>query len=206
MGVVKLSQSGLRNFAKYSSMLAGNGAFSPSSYDLLTTTTLTSSAASVTFSGLGAYSGYKHLQLRMITASTRDGGMSSYNMRFNSDSGANYSRHALNAGFFPANSGVTSNGQTAQTGIASSTWARDYSNHFWPAIWDILDFSSTNKNTTVKSLDGSYGRNNFNHSPEGLIRLTSGAWYNTSAVTSISLVATSDAFEIGSRFSLIGLK
>jgi hypothetical protein len=32
-------------------------------FDLLETTTLTTSASSVTFSGLGAYSDYKHLQI-----------------------------------------------------------------------------------------------------------------------------------------------
>ena len=52
------------------------GAVSPElvtgAYDLLETTTLTSSASSVTFSGLGSYTDYKHLQIRMVIDSISD--------------------------------------------------------------------------------------------------------------------------------------
>ena len=208
MSVKSLSSSSLTNNVFYRSLLAGSDPFIPftAADDLLEEITLTTSASSVTFSGLGAYTDYKHLQIRMITALTVNGGLASYRMRFNSDSGGNYSQHALNATYFPANSGVTSNGQTAQTGILGNSWGTDYSNHFWPAIWDIQDFSSTNKNTTVNVFGGSYGQDNSGSTPEGMIRLKSGAWYNTAAVTSISLVTSSDAFAIGSRFSLIGIR
>lgn len=176
-------------------------------YDLLETQILTSSAASVTFTGLGSYTDYKHLQIRMLTHSTYNGGNTGYLMTFNSDSGANYSRHGLQANWFPAATGVTSYAQTGQTSIFGSCYGADYSNKFWPAVWDILDFSNANKNTTVKGFEGMFGSNDFGHSPEGGIRLRSGAWYNTSAVTSISFVtATGDNFVSGSRFSLMGVK
>ena len=66
MGVVKLSTAGIRNYSKTSDFLSGNAPLSLGSFDLLETTTLSTSASSVTFSGLGAYSDYKHLQIRSV--------------------------------------------------------------------------------------------------------------------------------------------
>lgn len=202
MGVVKLSQSGLRNFAKYSSMLAGNGAFSPSAYDLLTTTTLTSSAASVTFSGLGSYSGYKHLQIRGLAKSSADSTNRNGQLYFNNDetfSGGNYWTHALrgDGDSVSANAGnFTAPFQFQGSAILPNEM-------YGAFVIDILDFSSSNKNTTIRALSGYAGSSG----PGAIqqIRLGSTFWNNTNAVTTIKIVETV-AFTAGSRFSLYGLK
>jgi len=179
-------------------MLAGNGAFSPSSYDLLTTTTLTSSAASVTFSGLGSYSGYKHLQIRymMRLNSGFDGGTVQF--RLNGDSANNYSYHQLIGGGASVLSQAASNQTMGQAGYGIGGNAP--ANVFGAGVLEILDFSATSKNTTTRSLSGRVGAANS-------ILLTSSLWVNTAAVTSIELSPYfGDSMVTGSRFSLYGLK
>lgn len=192
MGILKLSTLGILDYQKYSNMLAGNEAFSPASDDFLEEVILTSSASSVTFSGLDAYTDYKHLQIRMITQSDRGAGEDSFGLRFNSDSGSNYSWHRL----FGNGSSVISSAATSQTliyigNITNST------NVFTGLVLDILDFSSSSKNTTTRNLAGSSSR----------IGMHSGAYLQTSAITSLEIFSTTSSnITSGSRFSLYGSK
>ena len=178
-------------------ILALSGVVAGGGFDLLETTTLTSSASSVTFSGLDAYSDYKHLQIRMTGRVDNTTAYNLYHMRLNGDSGSSYSRHAL----IGTGSVVDPSGASTQTlmGVGVAPGSSVTSNVFNAAVIDILDFSSS-KNTTVRSLSGSAGG--------GLdsISLLSSAWYNTTAVTSIEIFRASYNFISGSRFSLIGVK
>ena len=189
MGVVKLSTAGILDYSKTSNFLSGNAPVSFGAFDLLETTTLTSSAASVTFSGLGAYSDYKHLQIRAV-ASTNGGGADSMWAQINGDTGANYSWHYLLAN----GSTVSSSGLAGQVRMLQGI----NNNNFGAAVIDVLDFSSVSKNTTFRSLAGN------TESPR--IVLFSGMWNSTAAVTSINLFNTSSSFGTGSRFSLYGVK
>lgn len=162
------------------------GAGVTNSYELISTTILGSTASSVTFSSIPA--GYKHLQIRMVANSTASG--ATY-WRFNSDSGNNYSQHLL----YGSNTSVAS-GATTSTNAGYIGYTTTGTNIFPVSILDILDFTNTSKNKTVRIL---HGDNNAN------IMLNSGAWYSTSAVTSISLFANVN-YTVGSRFSLYGIK
>ena len=172
----------------------GAGAF-----DLLETTTLTSSASSVTFSGLDAYSDYKHLQIRHISRldTAFSGGTVFFNL--NGDTGSNYARHFI----LGSGSSVT---VTAQSSVvygdaANSVGGAEATSIFGGAVLDILDFSSTSKNTTTRALGGVAGSSYYS------IKLVSSLWNNTSAVTSINLnTLGSGNFVAGSRFSLYGVK
>ena len=173
----------------------GAGAF-----DLLETTTLTSSASSVTFSGLDAYSDYKHLQIRMVAKSVYGGGdVLSFNL--NGDTGSNYAYHYLRGtgSAVQSNDGVS----TSTPWIATLPGSTADSDSFGAIVLDILDFSSANKNTTLRALSGST-------SGSVQIGLYSGLWNNTNAVTSVSLFPNSFGFTrnlvTGSRFSLYGVK
>lgn len=175
------------------------------SFDLLETQVLGSSAASVTFSSLSTYSGtYKHFQIRATTRTNRSGADSDpVYLRFNSDSGSNYTRHALGGYNFGGTSAVYSNAATSQTSlflaeampVASST-----TNAFGAFVTDILDPFDTNKNKTVRTLVGM-------NAAWSSVELRSGAWLSTSAVTSI-LIAPLVGTQLvaGSRFSLYGIK
>ena len=167
-------------------------------YDLLETQTLASSASSVTFTGLGSYSDYKHLQIRMVTRASDAAGIKEYRLRLNGDSGTNYSSHVL----YGNGSVVSSESSTSSDTIRKqfTTAATNDTNAFGAAVLDVLDFSSSSKNTTLRSLFGSPG-GTFN-----TVGLSSGLWINTSAVTSIQVFLSSNSFIAGSRFSLYGIK
>ena len=169
-------------------------------YDLLETQVLGTSASSVTFTGLGSYSDYKHLQLRAVTKTTRNGGNSQIKLTFNSDTAANYARHGLYVAYLPVLTGPTSYGITGQSGWGFGSNGTDWPNDFNAAVIDILDFANSNKYTTLRALQGLA-------STEGRIELTSGLWNNTAPVTSIDLTdAYGDNIDVGSRFSLYGVK
>ena len=195
MPIKSLSQSSLTNFQKYSSMLAGNAAFSPSAYDLLETQVLGTAAASVTFTGLGSYTEYKHLQIRAVARTDKAASNDTVYLQFNSDTGSNYANHSLVGIGSQANS--SAGASTTYIYGLIATGATEPTNAFSAAVIDILDFSSTSKNTTVRNL------NNWNTNQ---IRLDSGVWLNTNAVTSVTLDPSSSDFIAGSRFSLYGIR
>lgn len=176
--------------------LASSGAKAAGSFDLISTTILGSSAASVTFDVTGLGSTYKHLQIR-ATARNSESSEASVYARVNSDSGNNYSWHGL----YGDGSGVGSFGYSSswsQMGLARIIGSSYASNSFSGIVMDFLDPFSTSKNKTVRALSGSTGYN--------AIRLQSGAWLSTSATTSITFTLETGNFVTGSRFSLYGLK
>lgn len=204
MAVVKLSTAGLTNYAQYSSMLAGNAPFVAGAFDLLETTTLSSSASSVTFSGLGSYSDYAHLQLRMITRFDTTSNDMNY-LTFNGDNGSNYSTHRLESNLSTSTLTSASHVSEPYIRIAETDKSSNASGAFGAAVIDILDFSNTNKNTTVRSFSGHTGAGNTTDD----VALRSGLWNSTAAVTSIELnVAIAAYFNLvaGSRISIFGLK
>ena len=169
-------------------------------YDLLETQILTSSAASVTFTGLGSYTDYKHLQIRSVQRSTNAiDNISNVYLRFNSDTGSNYALHWLEGD----GSSVSSAAFTSQIRIQiRRALPRDgaTANSFGASVIDILDFADSNKYTTIRALGGVNTASNSN------IALGSGLWMNTNAITSLELASSSSDFAIGSRFSLYGVR
>jgi len=173
----------------------GGGA---AAYDLLESTILTSSASSVTFSGLGAYSDYKHLQIRAVGRTTQYGGLW---IQLNSDTGNNYARHRLNAnGTNVTSSSATSQGYVNFDNVFVGAFQDATAQVYGAAVVDILDFSSGSKNTTLRALGGNRSTS------YGMINFSSGLWNSTAAVTSIKLYDDAANFTAGSRFSLYGVK
>jgi hypothetical protein len=171
----------------------GGGAF-----DLLETTVLGSDAASVTFSSLGSYSAYKHLQIRMVSRCTRAATIADTFVQVNGDTGNNYAYHRmLGSG---SSVGEASSINRANAFLAYTSAANATANNFATTVFDILDFSSTSKTTTFRSLTGMVNTSG------NLIGLFSGLWNNTAAVTSINIFPEAGNFLTGSRFSLYGYK
>ena len=169
-------------------------------YDLLETTTLTSSASSVTFSSLGAYSDYAHLQIRMVARSDWSSVyINDVDVTFNSISSASYASHTLYGdGNQAYSTGSTSANFIRVKDVVPS--ANTLSSAFGAAIIDILDFSKSSKNTTTRQLSGAVVAD------ETKIVLGSGLLNNTVAVTSINLASSNGSYVTGSRFSLYGIK
>jgi len=148
----------------------------------------------VTFSSIPAT--YKHLQLRAVVTSASD----SYPvlLRFNSDSGSNYSYHYV-AG---QGSVVGSGNGTSQTSIITAGNNARFLNpsNPWAFVIDILDYVDTNKYKTARVLHGA------DYNGSGEINLTSGNWRNTAAVTEITMSMASSGFTQYSSFALYGIK
>jgi hypothetical protein len=162
-------------------------------YELIESVILTGTQASVTFSSLATYaSTYKHLQIRSVAKGT------DYNdnifLQFNGNTGNNYSHHRL----LGDGSSVSSVATTTTSDLIGGFYSSSATNIFAPSITDILDPFSTTKNTTIRCLHGD--------SNAPTIRLASGAYYNTEAISSITLFAKVLSFVAGSRFSLYGIK
>lgn len=169
---------------------AGGGGAS-SDYELISTTILGSTTASITFSSIP--STYKHLQIRMVgrLASVTNNLML---VTLNGDSGANYSWHSLTG----SDTSVTSTGAASQTSMSMGVVGYNTNIHSGSII-DILDYSQTTKNKTLRSLHGVC---------DGIVRIGvhSGLWMNTAAVSSITIANNNASYASGSRFSLYGVK
>ena len=181
------------------SAAGAGGVGADTSFDLLETQILGSSQATITFSSLGTYSStYKHLQLR-ISSQLYVGGSGALTLalRFNSDTGNNYSRHFLSGNGSTVSSGASTSASFASAGLAFNEGEVGYAG----SIVEILDPFSTSKNTTVRTLNGLPGATN------KFVQIQSSAYLNTSSITSISLFDNgASSFSPASRFSLYGIK
>jgi hypothetical protein len=181
-----------------------------SSYHSIATTTVgAGGASSITFSSIPQ--GYTHLQIRGIarTASAATYGTSdTLAIYVNSDGSTTYANHDVygadgtsgTSTFAGANNAVFSSIQGWMATSSSNTSV--FSTH----IIDILDYTSTNKNKTIRTLGGyEDNRNGFGY---GQIRLGSSLYKtNTNAITSLTLFVYSSAnFAQYTSFGLYGIK
>jgi hypothetical protein len=175
-----------------SSYPAVSGAF-----ESIATATGTGSSGTITFSSIP--STYKHLQIRMMASNTNAStGWSGLLVRFNSDSGTNYTRHYLSGQGTAASAGAG----TALTSAFNDNFVSRAGNTSTLAtgILDIHDYASTSKYKTVRGIGG------IDLNGSGVINLTSNLWLNTAAITSISLVAEQDNWTTTTKFALYGIK
>lgn len=137
-------------------------------------------AASITFSSIPGT--YKHLQVRAIGRTNRSSFIDVVGIEFNGDtSTANYNNHILNGDGAAATS-------SRQTGVEAK-WcvytvpaANASSSIFGGYVIDVLDYASTSKYKTVRTLAGQDQNNT-----AGNVALNSNLWMNTAAVNSVKL-------------------
>lgn len=153
-------------------------------------------ASSIEFTGIPAI--YKHLQVRAILRA--DGtGSPGVSIRFNSNSSSNYAYHTLSGDGSSPSAGAATSAAFGAVGVMPTT--THASGIFAAHVIDILNYSSTSKNTTTRSAAGQ----DFNGS--GLFRLSSTLWANTSAVSGMSLFDSSGRnFAQYSTAALYGVK
>lgn len=180
-------------------------ASSLSSFESIATATGTGSSGTITFSSIP--STYKHLQIRYVGKSTTStGGVNSYNvtMQINSDTGSNYAYHRLSGNGTAASAG----GAATQTSITLTpahipNSDATLANMLGVGIIDVLDYTSTSKNKTIRSFYGG----NFNTASTGYLALHSGLYYATpAAITSITLTVPTGFWTTTSSFALYGIK
>lgn len=183
------------------SMLVGNAPYIPSDYESIATITLVSSVINNDFTGISQT--YKHLQLRVI-GRVDDTGSNAGPLRIrvgngSIDTGSNYARHSLEG----TGSAAAAQGAASQTNIALTQTLPENSalaDTFGVAIIDILDYTSTTRNKTIRAFHGN-DRNGL-----GNILLSSGLWINTSAINQIRLYSDGSGLKAGTIISLYGIK
>jgi hypothetical protein len=195
MATTKISNSGLSGI-KYQNISADNN------YMETIASTLVGSGgtASITFSNIPQ--GYKHLQLRAIATTNRAANDQDYfRVRFNSDTGTNYSAHVLEGYGSGIGALATTSTASPYTFIGGGNIAG--TNVFGTAVVDILDYSNTNKYKTTRALSGIETNNT-----ESRMWLSSSLWQNTAAISTITIDSVYGATSIKqySRFSLYGIK
>ena len=194
MAVYKLSAAGGVGTARtnYNSFLAGNPKFVPTSYESIATTTVGSGGSStITFSSIP--STYTHLQVRIMSLNST--AANDYKFNFNSDTGANYSKHSLYGNGTSALTATDAPSSYISGGLTGSSTNPGVN------ITDILEYKNTNIYKTVRSLQG-YDTNGSG----GYLFFASGSWRNTNAITSITITPYSGTINQYSQFALYGIK
>lgn len=189
---------GFKSLNRYYDMLAGNTTFVDSIFDSIQTVTVGAGGqATISFTAIPAT--YKHLQIRWLARDNFSSDASDLNMRFNSDSGSNYSWHQLvGNGSTAAAYAVTSQTSMRAGFVTGSTAGSDI---FAVTVLDLLDYANTSKNKTVRNLGG------FDRNASGSVGLQSGSWMNTSAITQIDLFPrVGTLFSQYSSFALYGIR
>jgi len=153
-------------------------------YTALQTIELTGTASTVTFSSIPA--SYRDLVVVMSVKKTSTGD-ANLGMRFNADSGNNYSVVAM-LGAASATSFSTAD---------DKVWAGELdSSNFYVNICQIMDYSATDKHKTVLTRGQRGSR----------VDAAASRWANTDAITSVLVYPTLNSFEIGSTISLFGVE
>lgn len=175
-------------------------ALNASSYESIATVTVgAGGSATITFSSIPQT--YKHLQLRMLVRGETT--LSRAGIRFNNDSGSNYSQHGLTG--LGGSPGTYADANISFIDGVVCTTSSGLANVFTPAIIDILDYTNTNIYKTTRSIGGF--QDNGTSTP--YVALASGNWRNTNAITQIDLVpgtASAGDFNQYTHVALYGIK
>jgi hypothetical protein len=164
-------------------------------YDALATTTVETAVSTITFAGIPQE--YKHLQIRYIGRTNHATAQADFNYSINGDTtNSNYSWHRLGSN----GSTTFSQGATSTRAIGINVGSEAGTDMYATGIIDILDYASTTKNKTVKSLTGS------DRNGSGTIALYSNCYISTSAVNSVSFITENGSWVANTQFSLYGVK
>jgi len=162
-------------------------------YDLIATTTLAAATPSVVFGSLPQ----TYRDLKIVFSALGTSNDASVEMRFNGDSGSNYTQI-----YMLATNGGASSGTYSPTlhyfyiGQGLST-----SSIYNPATVDLMDYSATDKHKT--SLIRANGRQNDTNMS---VSAMAGRWANTAAITSVTFTLTGGNFAAGTTVNLYGVK
>jgi hypothetical protein len=178
-------------------MASSISASTSSSYESIASASGTGSSGTITFSSIPAT--YTHLQIRVNARSTETGTPSiSAFSRANGDTGSNYTRHAIEGD----GTSVGLTGLANQTSLMLLRVSADGAtgNVMGTGIIDILDYSSTSKFKTFRSIAGT------DNNGDGIIKLHSGLWRDTSAINTLTIFLSSNNWTTSSTFALYGIK
>jgi len=169
------------------------------SYESIATVTVGSGgSSSISFTSIP--STFTHLQIRYIARGTSSSAGQDSLVRFNGDTGSNYSWHLLygDGATVVANSSANATSMYIDALRAGGTAA----NIFTVGVVDILDYANTSKYKTIRTLSG----DDINSSSFHMIGLWSGNWRSTSAISSITIFPDFQNYAEYTQFALYGIK
>jgi len=154
-----------------------------STYVALATETLSGTDTSVTFSSIPAT--YRDL---VVVAKTFSASATGVGVRFNGDTGSNYSMVY-----------ASGNGSTATSSAYTSDRAEPYisgaTDHL--ILMQIMDYSATDKHKTMLSRG---------ESASGKVQMFAIRWADTSAINSIEIFTPINSYGAGTTLSLYGIE
>jgi hypothetical protein len=166
----------------------------PKTYEPIQTQTLGTAVGTVTFSSIPQ----TYTDLYLVTSFANTSASQGAFIRFNSDTGSNYSRIYLLGDGVGAYSGRATNQSSIL--IESSMYVGQTLNTSMQSRVNIMNYSNSTTNKSTISRAGSQG------AVFPGTDIIVGLWRNTAAITNIDVVCTSNTFIVGSIFTLYGIK
>jgi hypothetical protein len=171
----------------------------PQTYEPIATTTLGSAAATIDFTSIP--STYTDLRLVFVGYSTFTSlNTGAIRLRFNADTGANYSDTYLYAN----GTSLSSSRETSATSIYAGQIPDNVAGTSIVGIMtaDVFSYAGSTNKTVLTTSSSELNTNN----TLGTLTRTVGLWRNTAAITSITMVAGDPNFNIGTTATLYGIK
>lgn len=198
MSVRSVAQAGLSGVGKRPALTSAYDRSSfPGSFELISRVEVgAGGASSIEFTSIPGT--YQHLQVRGITRVDTGTVQIGLSVRLNGVTSSDYAVHIL----YGDGSTVSAAGAASNTNpyVLETIGASATAGAFAGFVLDIVDYASTSKATTMRGFSGSDANG------LGQVRLGSGLWTSTSAVTSLSLQNPSSFnFAQYSRASLYGV-
>jgi len=154
------------------------------SYIALATTTLGSATGSVTFSSIPA----TYRDLVVVIDAKSGAGVATIGLRFNSDTGNNYSYVDM-SGTGSSTSSSANTQDRATMGFVGGTSA-------YMSTAQIMDYAQTDKHKTVLARHSN---------ASGNVQALANRWANTNAITTVNLSTAVNNFPVGTTLSLYGV-
>ena len=166
----------------------------PATYEPIATQTLSSAAATVTFSSISG--SYTDLRLVIIYGAVSADQV--LKLKLNSDTGTNYSNTIVYGNGTTASSSRSSNNAFGYVSLAIGTGTNAYSSI---TTLDFMNYSNSTTNKTILARTGNTDTGTTKGTEANVI-----LWRNTSAINDISFSCTSGNILAGSTFTLYGIK
>lgn len=165
-----------------------------STYEPIATTTLSSAAASITFSSIS--SAYTDLRLVLVGRSNNTGTpRESIYITFNGDTGSNYSTTIL----YGQDGTIGTLRQSSQVRINAYTGLPGTSGMFSLTTVDLFSYAGSTYKTSLITV------NNDQNTVGGEVNRQVGLWSSTSAITSITFTPQTNSFDTGTTATLYGI-
>jgi hypothetical protein len=157
-------------------------------YEPIATTTLGSTAASITFSGIAA----TYTDLRIVLVGTVTSIVDCI-MQYNSDTATNYSYTRLQGNGTSASTDKTTNNANLRISLGNPSTSVPFM-----ITNDILSYAGSTYKTSLITFSG-------DTNGAGSVGSIVGLWRSTSAVTSIALTASGSTWKTGTTATLYGI-